>query len=174
MKAPAELLAHPHATLAEALAIFDAASTVPLDFMIGRWRGAEVFTGHRLNGVLAAAGWYGKEFLNDHRAHPLLFFNRRKTGFFAVNPAHGPLWLTPPKWKVLHLLLNFTRRLIETGKPKARLRMMEARGKRTATMVYDDKPIHDYFAMMNYRTVLGMMDRKGESEPFFFLLTRDD
>src|SRR4051794_32227703 len=60
-------------TTAEALAVFDAAPAVDPEFMLGTWRGAELPTGHPLDGVLAASGWWGKQFLGAEKVHPLLF-----------------------------------------------------------------------------------------------------
>ena len=56
---------------------------------------------------------------------------------------------------------------------KARLRMTEFRGKISATMCYDQRPIHDVFRRVDDDTVLGAMDMKGMDEVFFFLLRRD-
>ena len=174
MKTEKEILSGRHSTPAQMLATFGAAEEVSLDFMTGRWGGVEVFTGHRLNGLLTAAGWYGKEFLGSRRVHPLLLYNRRRTGVFALNPAFVPLWFTPPKWKVLHALLNLARPVMETSSPKAGMDMMEVYGKRTATLIYDDKPIRDHFVRLDDDTLLGLMDRKGERDPFFFFLHRDE
>ena len=51
--------------------------------------------------------------------------------------------------------------------------MMEYRGQVTATMMYDYLPIHDHFRKIDDNTVLGLMDFKPISQPFFFLLKRD-
>ena len=61
------------ATAAEALAFFDSLPPVELDEMIGSWRGAEVPTGHRLDGALGILGWQGKRFDDGDFARPLVF-----------------------------------------------------------------------------------------------------
>ncbi len=41
-----------------------------------------------------------------------------------------------------------------------------------ATMVYDRHPIFDHFRKVDDNTVLGVMDRKGDTMPLFFFLVR--
>ena len=62
--------------------------------------------------------------------------------------------------------------LLSTRHSRARLRMLDVRGVPTATMIYDDLPICDSFRRIDDDTVLGIMDLKGVSRPFFFLLRR--
>jgi len=50
--------------------------------------------------------------------------------------------------------------------------MMEHRQKISATLIYDNLPIHDIFRKVDDNTVLGEMDFKGMKQPFFFLLNR--
>ena len=57
----------------EVLNVFDDASAVDPDFMFGTWHGAELPTGHPLDGLLAASGWWGKQFVDADTVHPLLF-----------------------------------------------------------------------------------------------------
>ena len=45
-----------------ALSWFDTLASLEPEFMIGRWRGVALPTGHPLDGVLEALGWYGKAF----------------------------------------------------------------------------------------------------------------
>ena len=46
-------------------------------------------------------------------------------------------------------------------------------GVATAAMVYDTLPIIDVFRRVTADRVLGLMDLRGLTEPFFFLLDRD-
>jgi hypothetical protein len=55
---------------------------------------------------------------------------------------------------------------------KATLRMVEFRGKSTATMIYDKHPIFDHFRKIADDLVMGIMDRKGDEAPLFFYLRR--
>ncbi|MFD4433536.1 GXWXG domain-containing protein, partial [Nocardia sp. NPDC058497] len=56
-----------------ALALFDSLPPVQATELTGRWHGRELATGHPLDGLLAASGWYGKQFDGLDSVHPLLF-----------------------------------------------------------------------------------------------------
>jgi hypothetical protein len=83
-----ELLPTVPTTTDGAMAMFDAAAPVEPDFMIGTWRGAELPTGHPLDGLLAASGWWGKQFVDADTVHPLLF--RAGATRWAMNPGLVP------------------------------------------------------------------------------------
>ena len=51
--------------------------------------------------------------------------------------------------------------------------MVEFRGRVTACMLYDDRPIIDAFVRIDDDRVLGVMDMKGDPSPYFFVLKRD-
>lgn len=93
---------------ATALAFYDGLPAVAIEDMLGRWRGAELPTGHPLDGLLAKAGWHGKRFDDADGAHPLIF-GRGDGSHFAVDPAWIPLglmtsWLGLAKtWRTLAL-----------------------------------------------------------------------
>lgn len=162
------------ATLDEALARFDALPAVPVPAMFGRWRGSELPTGHVWDGLLAATGWYGKEFVDEDSVHPLLFQGPR--GIVALEPRWAPVGLLtrlrgrPP---VPRLLLGPMRALLATTRYAARLRAIEHRGVVTAAMIYDRLPIHDVFRRVDDDTLLGCMDLRGLSRPYLFVLQRD-
>ena len=42
-----------------------------IETMIGEWRGGEFVTGHRMNGGLAKAKWFGKTFVSEFDVKPL-------------------------------------------------------------------------------------------------------
>ena len=160
----------------QAMACFDSLEPVNLDFMLGRWRGRGVDTGHPMDGLLELFNWHGKEFISPEAVHPLVF-----------NAGDGTLIKLDPRWMSMQHARNtaltrhpFTQRLfrlatllIRTNAPKARLRMIEFRGKVSAAMLYDDLPINDVFHRIDDDTVLGVMDLKGMQQPFFFLLERE-
>ncbi|MBN0039819.1 GXWXG domain-containing protein [Cellulosimicrobium cellulans] len=56
-------------TTADALAFFDTLPPADVDAVVGRWRGAGLPTGHRLDGVLEELGWVGKRFDGVRDAH---------------------------------------------------------------------------------------------------------
>jgi len=170
----AEILISGKTTVSNALHIYDQLEPVDIQFMTGRWQGSELITGHRMDGLLEVCGWYGKWFVDQDRVHPLLFYGRDIKKLFAVNPDWIPLKLTFPKIKILKTILLLAKPLLQTKKPKAHLKMMNYRGKRSATMVYNSKPIHDHFRKIDENRVLGLMELKGEQEPYFFILERDN
>ena len=159
----------------EALALFDRSETVSVEMMLGKWEGAEIATDHPMDGLLAASRWTGKEFHSSEEVYPLVHkgFGGRD---FRVNPALMPIglamklpWLRKP---VSTLLFLAAEPIITARKSKARLRMTEHRGTTSATMIYDDKPIHDVFRKLDDENVLGLMDMKNMDRPYFFRLRR--
>jgi hypothetical protein len=159
------------------LAFFDALPPVPPGEMLGRWRGSGLPTGSPLDGLLEAYGWYGKEFLDAETVHPLLFTDRSGRPR-PVDPALVPVAVLRDHPAVAHHRLaraafGAVRPLLTTRKPKARLRAVEHRGVVTAAMVYDALPIVDVFRRISADTVLGVMDLRGLTAPFFFVLRRD-
>lgn len=164
-------------TTAEALAFFDELDPVDINFMLGRWRGSEFPTGHPMDGLLGVSNWYGKEFIAPDTVHPLLFVDnsgqiiRVAPNSLIMNLA---LNLPIPRNESLKPIYTLLTSLQKTDKSQARLRMVEHRDKISATMIYDDVPIHDVFRKIDDRTVLGLMDYKASQQPYFFVLTRDD
>lgn len=160
---------------ADALALFDSLEPVGIDFMLGRWVGSGFDTHHPMDGLLETFGWYGKAFVTADDVHPLLF--RRGDDVVSLSPKFMPmglLWkLKVPRSGLLNALSLPLKFALQTGKARARLRMLEHRGKVSATMIYDDLPIHDVFRKLDDVTVLGVMDLKDMPQPFFFLLRRE-
>jgi hypothetical protein len=166
----------PIMTRAEALAMYDGLEPVDVSFMIGRWHGEGLPTGHPMDGLLEAYNWYGKEFVDADTVHPLLFTDSNGE-IYKVNPGLMPMQLAGrvpgnkswPARKAFQLMQP----MISTSTSKATLRLTEYRGKRSATMIYDQLPIHDSFRKLDDNTVIGVMDCKGMDQPFFFKLFRD-
>jgi len=92
-----------------------------IDFMIGEWAGGEFDTGHRMNGGLVKARWFGKTFHSATDVKPLVCLDEEGKKFSNV----------------------------KMGKGEASLWMEEFRGEATATMVYDGQPIHDHFKVVD-------------------------
>lgn len=163
-------------TTQQALDLFDSLEPVDLEFMLGRWTGAEIPTDHPMDGLLVAVGWYGKWFESEDEVHPLL-----------VSANNGSTYSMTPYPFLMRLSLNFpvfrqpfmrpanklTTRLVQTKSGEARIRMVEYRGKTSATMIYDRLPIHDHFRRLDDDTLMGLMDFKWTEEPYFFMLMRE-
>lgn len=170
-------------TTAAALTVFDAAPAVGTDEMIGTWHGAELPTGHPLDGLLEASGWWGKQFVDGETVHPLLF----PTGdgaLWALNPvlAFGGLGVATKlpglRGRNFRKAISAARPALRTGAPKARLRTTRYRDVDTATMIYDQLPINDVFRRLEQPdgtdAVIGAMDLRGSGAPYFFVLRRDE
>jgi hypothetical protein len=164
-------------TTAGALAFFDSLPIVPLDAMMGRWRGSGLGTGHAMDGLLESFGWWGKSFTSPDHVDPLLVVDRAGT-ITAINSRFIPSALLPHlragglAASIIETLLPVGRVLLHTTAPTARLRLMEHRGRVSATMIYDFLPIHDVFRQVDDATRLGLMDMRGMDQPFFFVLRR--
>jgi hypothetical protein len=160
----------------EAERLFDSLEPVPVDFMIGEWWGREIATGHNMDGSLEIARWYGKTFLDEDNVHPLVHLDGQGRKFCA-DPGKmpfGPRMKTPhyPGWLLPSLRWGM-KAYTQTRKTRARLRMTEYRGKVSATMCYDQLPIHDVFRKLDANNVLGFMDMKRMSRPYVFTLARE-
>lgn len=163
-------------TTTEALELYDTLDVVNLDLMLGRWHGAEFPTHHRMDGILEAYGWYGKEFHSANEVDPLLFQHGNK--LVKMNPERIPLSLLTanfelPKSALVGRCFSLLIPKIQTQDFKARMRMTEFRGKVSATMIYNGLPINDVFRKIDDNTLLGLMDLIGMKQPFFFVLHRD-
>ena len=161
----------------EVLDLFDRLPAIGVPDLVGRWRGSGLPTGSRLDGLLEAYGWYGKEFTGAESVHPLLFADRRGRPR-PVDPAWLPLPLLRDYSGIARLwpvrtAFGGLRPLLYTHQPTARLRMLEHRGVTTAAMIYDALPIIDVFRRIGPDVVLGAMDMRGLPAPFFFLLERE-
>lgn len=161
----------------EVLSWYDGLPAVMLEEMSGRWRGSGLRTGHPLDGLLEAFGWYGKEFVDAECVHPLLF--RDASGqVVPVDPSRLPVGVAD---RLPGLAREaFTRRafrsmlpVLRTSRFKARLRLLRHRGVETAAMIYDDQPIIDVFRRVSEGVLVGLMDRRDDARPFFFILRRD-
>lgn len=163
-------------TTAQALELFDSLEGVDVDFMRGCWRGADFPTGHPMDGLLHRYGWYGKEFVDADHVHPLVF-NGIGGKRYTVNPSLMPIGLAPHVPDVLNNLAGrifpWLKPVFGTRRTAARLRLTSFRGKVSAAMIYDRQPIQDVFRRVDADTVLGVMDFKGMSQPYFFVLRRD-
>ena len=135
--------------------IFDGLEPVELEELLGTWEGYEFPTDHTLDGVLKKLNWYGKAFHDAENVDPLLFKGLNGE-IFAVDPV-----------PIMDL-----RKLVKAKGGKARMRRVEHRGKSSAAMVYDHLPIIDHFRKVNDHVLLGMMDHKGDKEPYFFILEK--
>lgn len=160
----------------DAMSFFDGLPAVIPEEMMGRWRGREFATGHPMDGLLAASGWYGKQFDGTEHVHPLLFTDR-SGHLYAADPRKMPLKLAtridPNTLAKGKDVFKVTSAALKTRRHRARLREVVYRGSVTTGMVYDHLPIIDVFRRVDDMTVVGVMDYREEPEPYFFILERD-
>lgn len=167
-------------TTTEALEFFDAAPAVEPEFMIGTWHGAELPTAHPIDGLLAASGWWGKQFVDAETVHPLLFPKDGGTALWPLNPvlAFGGMGIATKLPLVRNVSLvqpiSALRPALRTKSAKARLRTTRYRGIDSATMIYDNLPINDVFRKVSDDAVIGAMDYRGATRPYFFVLQRNN
>ncbi|ASK31865.1 hypothetical protein CEY12_17905 [Chryseobacterium sp. T16E-39] len=173
MNTKEEILENGATSSEKAILFFDELPAVSIDFMLGRWKGEELFTEHPMDGQLKSTGWYGKVFEDAESVGPLLFYtDRDHKETFMVNPI-SIMNENQEQYRKEGVFLGDFREQLETKEFKARLRMLEHRGVISATMIYDEAPINDIFRKIDENTVLGVMDLKYVPQPYFFLLRRD-
>jgi hypothetical protein len=165
------------ASAADVLELFDRLPPVPADGLTGRWRGSELPTGHRFDGLLSAHGWYGKDVVDTETVFPLLFRDRAGVPR-PVDPRYAPLgllrehtWLA--RTPLARAGFAVAGPLLRSHRPQARVREVRHRGVPTAAIVYDRLPVVDAFRRVDADTLLGLMDLRGVAEPFPFVLRRD-
>jgi GXWXG protein/Domain of unknown function (DUF4334) len=161
----------------DVLAFFDRLPPTDPAGLVGRWRGTELPTGSRLDGLLALHGWYGKEFVDAETVHPLLFPGPDGVPR-PVDPALAPLslllsWPGVARSRPARAAFAALRPLLRTDRPAARVRVVTHRGVATGALVYDRLPIIDVFRRVTADVLLGLMDLRGLPEPFAFLLERE-
>ncbi|MEM9726276.1 MAG: GXWXG domain-containing protein [Pseudomonadota bacterium] len=175
LDAPAHAMIPEKLTTEEAIALFDRLTPAAAEDMIGRWRGAAVNTAHPMDGLLEASYWYGKAFRDADDVDPLIH-KAPLWGEMRLNPALLPVRLVthlPLRDPLLSLSFPLLAPLFRTGRSRARLRVIDFRGRPHAAMLYDNKPINDVFARLGPDEMLGWMDFKGMERPYFFRLIRE-
>ncbi|MDV3123885.1 DUF4334 domain-containing protein [Mycobacterium sp. 21AC1] len=118
-----------------------------IDFMIGEWQGGEFQTGHKANGFMKRLNWFGKTFNSATDAKPLVCLDAEGNKFSNTEAMNG----------------------------EASLWLEEFRGQVTASMVYDGRPVHDHFKVVDKDTVMGIMNGKGavvDGRHLYFFLQR--
>lgn len=141
--------------------LFNELPPVPLSHLIdtGGWNGGFFDTGHSNGDFMKEICWVGKDFFSLDHVDPVIVNPNGKReswgkwGFATVRATYSFLYASP----VL-----------------ARLQLKEIvyRGKVTATMVYDERPVFDYFRWVDENTILGIMEGKPLDGPFYFYIVK--
>jgi len=143
----AELRGQQNVSTAELDGIWAALETVRSGDLLGTWKGDEFHTGHKMNGMLEAARWFGKVFKTVDDVDPIVCYDNEGNLFSNNELSLGGASL----WDV------------------------EFRGEVTATMVYDGQPVLDHFKKVDADTLMGIMDGKRQRASgnyLYFLLER--
>jgi hypothetical protein len=143
----AELRGQRDVSTAELDEIWAALEVVRAMDLLGSWKGDEFHTGHKMNGMLKAARWYGKDFKSVDDVDPIVCYDEDGNLFSNNELSLGGASL----WDV------------------------EFRGEVTATMVYDGQPVLDHFKKVDENTLMGIMDGKRQratGKYLYFLLER--
>jgi hypothetical protein len=143
----AELRAQRDVSPAELDEIWSALDTVRSADIVGSWKGDECHTGHKMNGQLKAARWFGKNFNSVDDVEPIVCYDDDGNLFSNNELSLGGASL----WDV------------------------EFRGEVTATMVYDGQPVFDHFKRVDDTTLMGIMNGKRQRSSgnfLYFLLER--
>jgi Domain of unknown function (DUF4334)/GXWXG protein len=144
----AELRGQSDVDTAELDEIWSALDTVRAEDVVGHWKGDEFNTGHKMNGQLQAARWYGKFFDSVNDVEPIVCYDEAGQLFSNHELSRGGASL----WDI------------------------EFRGETTATMVYDGQPIFDHFKRVDGNTLMGIMNGKRQrngADLLYFILERD-
>ena len=127
---------------------FDALDAVRREDLLGAWRGGGFDTGHPAMRQLQKARWVGKTFHTVDKVDPLI-----------CRADDGSLYADH-----------------ESMGGGASLQMLDYRGKVSAAMVYDARPVIDHFRRVDDATLLGVMTGRNtlhDGQPFYFYLQRN-
>ncbi|KAB8202249.1 hypothetical protein BDV34DRAFT_237097 [Aspergillus parasiticus] len=125
--------------------VYNQLKPVPPSFLIGKWNGGDIDTGHIGHKLLKEMKWAGKDFRSVDDGDPIM-----------VHDAEG-------------------NRIWKEDWGHCSLREMVYRGVTSTAMIYDQKPIFDHFRYVTDDMVAGAMDTPklfGAKGTYYFYLTR--
>ncbi|KAL4775890.1 hypothetical protein BDW60DRAFT_177008 [Aspergillus nidulans var. acristatus] len=142
-------------TALAATTLFNSLPSLPATGLLGTWHGTCALTDHPGIAALKAARWVGKDFHSTEDVDPIISLDA-SLPYPEATKGQG--------------------RVVNTFMGKARIREVKYNNVVSAAMVYNDKPIIDYFRVIDDRTVMGVMDAAGavEDHPLYFVLERID
>ncbi|TWF49483.1 uncharacterized protein DUF4334 [Neorhizobium alkalisoli] len=144
--------------------------------LIGLWRGEGIPSGHPLDGVLENLNWFGKRFHADLRADALLF-QWRPGRLVPLDPRRIPIraalkLATFGKTPVAKNWFSYLHQMIRASGTTASVKLRMIDDGETAAMVYDTKPIVDFFRRIGDDEIAGMMIIEQDQRRYFFRLHR--
>lgn len=156
---------------------FDALDPVLPAEMIGL-SGVGIPSGHPVDGVLENLQWFGKRFHPDLSADALVF--QWKPGrLVPIDPALIPIRMAirfAPFGRtfVARNWFSYMQKVFRARARTASFKLRMIDGKETAAMVYDRRPIVDYFRWLGDDELAGMMVVEGDERRYFFRLKKVD
>ncbi|MEV5877314.1 GMC family oxidoreductase N-terminal domain-containing protein [Streptomyces sp. NPDC052101] len=133
---------------AELDAVWEALASVRPEQILGTWRGTPLNTGHSAQRRLRDMRWYGKRFNSPDDVQPLICRDQQ-----------GRLYSNT-----------------EASGEEGRLRMLPFRNDITAALLYDGRPVVDYFKAADPDTLMGIMtggdEPSDKGQAFYFILRR--
>ncbi|KAM0199691.1 hypothetical protein ACHAPA_012226 [Fusarium lateritium] len=134
-----------HISEVEVAAVFDQASPVRPEYMIGQWKGGSFNTGHPTHELLKTNNWAGKNFRTVDDVEPIVLYDDAGVRVWSKNYGN------------------------------AQLREVNFRGVVSAAMIYDNFPIIDSFRCISDNLIIGAMDNKQipkEAGTYYFYLQK--
>ncbi|KAE8420454.1 hypothetical protein BDV36DRAFT_293342 [Aspergillus pseudocaelatus] len=125
--------------------VYNQLKPVPPSFLIGKWDGGDIDTGHIGHKLLKDMKWAGKDFRSVDDGDPIMVYDAEGNRVWREDWGH------------------------------CSLREMVYRGVTSTAMIYDQKPIFDHFRYVTDTMVAGAMDTPklfGTKGTYYFYLTR--
>ncbi|OGM49832.1 hypothetical protein ABOM_001481 [Aspergillus bombycis] len=125
--------------------VYNQLKPVAPSFLIGKWDGGDIDTGHIGHKLLKEMRWAGKEFRSVDDGDPIMVYDAEGNRVWKKDWGH------------------------------CSLREMVYRRVTSTTMIYDEKPIFDHFRYVSDNMVAGAMDTPklfGPQGTYYFYLTR--
>lgn len=138
-----DLIKRQNLTDDEVWELFDELKPIGPDHFTGAWKGGSVNTNHPTEGKMEALKWAGKDFRSTEDVDPIMVY--KEDGSRAWNEDWGHARVSN-SWGLCCVLVLGEYKLT-LYPPK--LRPMQYRDGITTAMIYDDKPIIDYFKYVN-------------------------
>lgn len=143
-------------------AIFNQASPVAPEYMIGEWKGGSFDTGHPTHELLKTYNWAGKNFRTVDDVEPIVLYDDAGARVWCKDYGNAQVRLS---------LLPFVLALLILSK----VREVKFRGVISAAMIYDNFPIIDSFRFISDNLVIGAMDNKQlpkDAGTYYFYLNK--
>ncbi|KAL3457427.1 hypothetical protein BJX64DRAFT_293203, partial [Aspergillus heterothallicus] len=148
-----------------ATTFFNALPPIPASSLLGSWHGTCILTNHPGTKPLLDINWVGKDFHSLEDVDPIIV--RAEDTLDTVSRSESEARSgsatedSRNRNSKAPTTTTMTGRVVNPFMGKARLREVKYNGVVSAAMIYNEKPIIDYFRGVDERTVVGVMDALG-------------